>query len=56
MRSKAIIWTTIVLVGVVGCLAIYFFGPAQQQETSDITLEDEISSMTFEDEPEAREL
>ena len=56
MTSKAIIWTVIVLVGVVGCLAIYFFGPAQQQETSDITLEDEISSMTFEDEPEARAL
>jgi outer membrane lipoprotein-sorting protein len=56
MRSKAIIWTTIVLVGVVGCLAIYFFGPAQQQQPSDITIEDETSSMTFEDEPEARAL
>jgi hypothetical protein len=41
MRSKAIIWTTIVLLVVVGCLAIYFFGTEQQQEPSDITLEDE---------------
>jgi outer membrane lipoprotein-sorting protein len=56
MRSKAIIWTTIVLVGVVGCLAIYFFGREQQQESSDITLEDETSSIEFDDEPEARAL
>ncbi|MCP4608853.1 MAG: DUF2092 domain-containing protein [Planctomycetes bacterium] len=56
MRKKVIVWTVIVLVGVVGCLAIYFFGPEQQQEPSDITLEDETSGMTFEDEPEARAL
>ncbi len=46
----------IVIVGVVGCLAIYFFGPEQQQESSDITLEDEPSGKTFKDEPEARAL
>ncbi len=56
MRNKVIVWAMIVIVGVVGCLAIYFFGPAQQQEPSDITLEDETSVMTFEDEPDARTL
>jgi outer membrane lipoprotein-sorting protein len=56
MRNKAILWTIITTVGVVGCLVIYFFRPEQQREPSDITLEDETPGMTFEDEPEARAL
>ena len=56
MTSKAIIWISIVLVGVVGCLAIYFFGSEQQQEPPGITIESETFSMEFEDEPEARAL
>ena len=38
------------------CLAVYFFGPEQRREPSDIKFEDETSGMTFEDEPEARAL
>jgi outer membrane lipoprotein-sorting protein len=57
MRNKVIVWAMIVVVGVIlGSLAIYFFGPEQQQEPSDITLEDKPSGMTLEDKPEARAL
>jgi hypothetical protein len=56
MKNKATIWIMIAAVGVVGCLAVYFFGPEQQQEPSGIISEEETSGITFEDEPEARAL
>jgi outer membrane lipoprotein-sorting protein len=57
MRNKVIVWAMIVVVGLIlGSLAIYSFGPEQQQEPSDITLEDEPSDMTLEDESDARAL
>ena len=56
MRNKVVLWSMIVVVVVLGCLAIYFFGPEQIREPSDITFEDETSGMTFEDKPEARAL
>jgi outer membrane lipoprotein-sorting protein len=46
----------VVVVVVLGCLAIYFFGPTQRRKPSDITFEDESPDVTFEDEPEARAL
>jgi len=37
MRNKAIAWITIALVGVVFvCLAVYFSGPAQQKESTEV--------------------
>ena len=57
MRSKVIVWTTIFIVVVVfGCLALYFFGPARQQEPTEVTLEGESPDVKFEDEPAARAL
>ena len=56
MRNKVVLWSMVVVVVVLGCLAVYFFGPEQLREPSDITFEDETSGMTFEDEPEARAL
>lgn len=56
MRNKVVLWSMVVVVVVLGCLAIYFFGPAQRREPSDITFEDESPDVTFEDEPEARAL
>jgi len=57
MRKKTIVWAMIFLVGVVGCLAIYFLSPEQQPKPSDITLKEETSGdVTFEDEPAARRL
>jgi len=57
MKKKAILWITIFLVGVFGCLAVYFFGPKPQQKPSDVTLKEEASGdVTFEDEPAARAL
>jgi len=41
----------VMIVGVVGCLAIYFFGPTQQKEPPEVTLKDEPSEVTLEDEP-----
>ena len=52
MRNKVIVWAMIVVIGVIlGSLAICFFGPKQQQEPSDITLEDKPSAITLEEEP-----
>ena len=57
MRNKAIVWATIFIVGVVFvCLAVYFYSPAQPKELSEVTSEDELSDMIFEDEPAARAL
>jgi len=56
MRKKVSFWATIILVGLVGCLAIYLFGPRKQIKTPDITLKDESSDVTGEDEPAARAL
>lgn len=57
MRNKIIVWTVVVVVGsVFGGLSLYFFGSAQQQEPSELTLRDEPSDVTFEDEPAARAL
>ncbi len=41
----------VMIVGVVGCLAIYFFGSAQQKEPPEVTLKDEPSEVTLKDEP-----
>ena len=52
MRNKVIIWAVIIVVGVIlGSLAIHFLGPEQQQEPSDITLEDKPPDIKLEDEP-----
>ncbi len=66
MRSKAIIWTMIVVVGVVFVsLAIYLLEPAQQKdslegikedEATNAASKDEIPDAIFKDEPEARAL
>lgn len=50
MRKKVVVWTTIILVGVAGCFAVYFFGREQQQEPSEVALEDKTSDMKPEDE------
>ena len=41
----------VMIVGVVGSLAIYFFGSAQQKEPPEVTLKDEPSEVTLKDEP-----
>ena len=56
MRNKVVLWSMVVVVVVLGCLAIYFFGPEQQQELSEVTFEDEPPGVTFKDEPTARAL
>lgn len=66
MRSKAIIWIMIVLVGVVFVsLAVYLLEPTQQKESLEVIKEDEatnaaskgeIPETVFKDEPEARAL
>lgn len=56
MRNKVVLWSMVVVVAVLVCLAIYFFGPEQQQDPSDITFEDESPDVKFADEPEARAL
>ena len=57
MKKKVIVWTMIVVFGaVLVCFAVYFFGPAQQQEPSGVPFKDEPSDVAFEDEPAARAL
>lgn len=66
MRSKAIIWTMIAVVGVVlVSLAVYLLEPAQQKDSLEVLKEDEatnaasrdeIPDAVFKDEPEARAL
>lgn len=66
MRSKAIIWTMVAVVGVVFVsLAVYLLEPAQQKDSLEVIKEDEATNATsrdeipdavFKDEPEAHAL